>query len=277
MSITELLEKMKKIPPPFQPYIKLKNVQYEEKCLRWNPRGIKRDALFYQFRTPSSTSECTMKLVPDACANIIFECNPDNPHALFYGAALKPHELKLMPSTTYFAVKPYSTLGIKLENRFRTADLVDSALALSDAYAAADELIIQLVRPQSFIDRIIMFNKFSRENIIDSRYHPTFIDYLTTMICCSKGHILFNSIEHTMGYSERYCRKIFSEVFNYSPKKYSSIMRFQNALKNLFNPAKAKSFTDLACDEGYFDQPHFIHDFKKYTNTTPENLKKDFL
>jgi AraC-like DNA-binding protein len=277
MVISELLKKLREITPPFQPYIKSKSMQYEEKCLHWNTRGVKQDALFYQFKSPSSESECTIKQMPDACSNIIFECHPDNPQAFFRGAALNLHELKLRPSTTYFGVKPYSTLGIKLENGFSVADLVDSSVKLQDVYTTAEELMIQLVQPQSFIDRINIFNKFSVENIINKHYQPTFIDYLTVMICCSKGHILFNIIEEAIGYSERYCRKIFSDTFNYSPKKYSSVMRFQNVLKNLLNPAKTKSFTDLAYDEGYFDQSHFIHDFKKYTNTTPENLKKDFL
>lgn len=111
--------------------------------------------------------------------------------------------------------------------------------------------------------------------MINNNYCPTFIDYFTAIICSSKGEILFNETQQITGYSNRYSRGRFKEICGYSPKRYSSIMRFQKVLKKLFH-SNYCDLSSLAVDNGYFDQAHFIHDFEKYTMTSPERFRKAF-
>ncbi|MCI9554034.1 MAG: AraC family transcriptional regulator [Oscillibacter sp.] len=50
-------------------------------------------------------------------------------------------------------------------------------------------------------------------------------------------------------------------------------MRFQGALKALFS-GEYTDLSALAFDSGYFDQAHFIHDFKKFTAEAPYRFFK---
>ena len=59
------------------------------------------------------------------------------------------------------------------------------------------------------------------------------------------------------------------------PKRYSSIMRFQNVLKSLVTN-DYDDLSTLALDNGYFDQAHFIHDFKKFAAVSPYRFRKHF-
>jgi AraC-like DNA-binding protein len=51
------------------------------------------------------------------------------------------------------------------------------------------------------------------------------------------------------------------------PKRFARILRFQRALREKTDDARA--WADVALDCGYCDQAHFIRDFKSFTGTSP--------
>lgn len=269
MTISAVLEEMQSNSPPFQPVVHSRVKRYQERQLHWNPVCVKSDALFYEFF--SGEEGGAIQLLPDACLNVLFICDPDHPQALLSGAALKPRTLELKPNTSYFGFKPYSNLGMKAP-RMAYTELVDQFTDLIEAFPHAGELV-EKIPAAGFEDRISLFNAFAREHLIDYSYASTFVDYLTIMICAARGNLTFRGLEQETGYSERYCREKFKNGYGMSPKQYSGIMRFQGALKALFS----REYTDLsalAFDSGYFDQAHFIHDFKKFTTESPYHFFK---
>lgn len=70
------------------------------------------------------------------------------------------------------------------------------------------------------------------------------------------------------GITSRYLQKLFLQYTGLTPKLYSKITRFQNSLR-LVNNKKDLSLTSIAYDCGYFDQSHFIREFKSFTGITP--------
>jgi AraC-like DNA-binding protein len=67
--------------------------------------------------------------------------------------------------------------------------------------------------------------------------------------------------------SERQFERRFKELAGFSPKLYARIMRFQAATSQF--SGKKQSLTQLAYQCGYYDQAHFIHDFKEFSGFTP--------
>ncbi len=53
-------------------------------------------------------------------------------------------------------------------------------------------------------------------------------------------------------------------------KKFASIVRFNSVLENL---KESKTLTEICFEYNFFDQAHFIKDFKQFTGDTPENYK----
>lgn len=60
--------------------------------------------------------------------------------------------------------------------------------------------------------------------------------------------------------------KRFRQVVGASPKQFSSIVRFRNLINGY---SKQDSLTRTAYEAGYFDQAHFIKDFRTFTGKTP--------
>jgi hypothetical protein len=60
-------------------------------------------------------------------------------------------------------------------------------------------------------------------------------------------------------------------IYGTTAKKFASIVRFNAVLDNMKEP---KSLTEICYENNFFDQAHFIKDFKQYTGDTPENFKQ---
>ena len=67
--------------------------------------------------------------------------------------------------------------------------------------------------------------------------------------------------------STRQFERKFKTFSGFSPKLYARIIRFQAAV-DLYGNAE-KSLTEIAYDCGYYDQSHFIHDFKEFSGQHP--------
>ena len=77
-----------------------------------------------------------------------------------------------------------------------------------------------------------------------------------------------------IGYSQKHFIHLFRQQVGVSPKQYLRIMRFQKAIcaieKNKFIP-----WSQIALESGYYDQAHFIQDFKYFSGFTPgEYIKR---
>jgi AraC-like DNA-binding protein len=91
------------------------------------------------------------------------------------------------------------------------------------------------------------------------------------LIYQSKGTIRIKELNEKLCISQSPFEKRFRKVVGTSPKKFASIVRFNTVLGSL-DPAI--TLTQLCYEHGFFDQAHFIKDFKQFTGDTPENFKR---
>ncbi|MES9991245.1 MAG: helix-turn-helix transcriptional regulator [Candidatus Thiodiazotropha sp.] len=77
--------------------------------------------------------------------------------------------------------------------------------------------------------------------------------------------------------SERWLQKRYAEVYGMSFKQIQSNLRFHKTHQQLWQTLTRRqtiNLTELAYQSGYFDQAHFIKDFKRYTGMTPGKYLK---
>ena len=53
-----------------------------------------------------------------------------------------------------------------------------------------------------------------------------------------------------------------------TPKLFARVQRFQEVVKTV-HPLREVDWADVAAACGYFDQAHFIHDFRAFSGFTP--------
>ncbi|HEX3748907.1 MAG TPA: helix-turn-helix domain-containing protein [Bryobacteraceae bacterium] len=77
-----------------------------------------------------------------------------------------------------------------------------------------------------------------------------------------------DAVADRIGLSTRRLAERFKRVVGVSPKRYGRILRFQRAL-DCAERGRRVDWTRIAADCGYFDQAHFIHDFRSFAGITP--------
>jgi AraC-like DNA-binding protein len=71
-----------------------------------------------------------------------------------------------------------------------------------------------------------------------------------------------------LGLSPRRFIELFRDQVGMTPKLFCRVRRFQRAVQSI-GAGKDVEWTDLALDCGYFDQAHFIHDFRAFSGVSP--------
>ena len=255
---------------PLQPQMRTK-LHYQEQLVKWNPYSVKNLALCYEFRTGHQVE--TLDLVPDACLDFMF-CIGSQPSAMVTGVQSAPRSLRLEPDAVYFGFKPYSVKGMRrpsagwselLNTRVDMRDQVDCASLLECVAEAAD-----------FGERVRVMCAFAEAELADEAYTPDFVEYSELRLCNARGNLKVEDIANYTGYSGRYCRERFKESYGLSIKRYSNIIRFQNAMRMLADE-RVEDLSDIVFENGYFDQPHLSREFKLYSGDSPLHYRQNVL
>jgi AraC-like DNA-binding protein len=91
------------------------------------------------------------------------------------------------------------------------------------------------------------------------------------LIVQAKGDIRIKNLVSALPVSRDPFEKKFRRITGTSPKQFSQIVRFRNLIETYSGKV---SLTDMAYTAGYFDQAHFIKDFKAFTGQTPHDFFK---
>jgi AraC-like DNA-binding protein len=86
-----------------------------------------------------------------------------------------------------------------------------------------------------------------------------------------KGNIRIKELNEKLFISQSPFEKRFRKVVGTTPKKFASIIRFNSILNGL---NEQKSLIEICHKNNFFDQAHFIKDFKRFTGDTPEHFKR---
>ncbi len=115
------------------------------------------------------------------------------------------------------------------------------------------------------------------ENFLIRRYFPIpsydnlLIQKGIEIIKDYKGQINVSSLSNCLSITSKTLERKFSQYLGKTTKQVIKLMRFQEVL-NDFSKNKDLILTERAYNNGYFDQSHFIHDFKTYSGYTPKEF-----
>jgi AraC-like DNA-binding protein len=85
--------------------------------------------------------------------------------------------------------------------------------------------------------------------------------------------INISKISHDFKISHRDLQRLFKRYIGVAPNVYIRINKIRN-LKTIIANNRFDSLTQLSLDNGYFDQAHFIRDFKGFMQETPKKYYK---
>ena len=262
------LQTIRQLYKPVQPAIRnySGNVEYREIL----PHEKLQSCIYcyWQLKAERKLSEpFTYRVVADGCIDIFFEI--DNPVESFVmGFCKKYTEFPLENTFHYIGIRFLPTMfpqffkmdASLLSNRFLSlndvipttaqfiADTFNSDLNLTKIKSKLDSYFLNLMHTIHFDD--------------DARLY----DALAVIL--KNNGVLNIAADIDTGISQRQLRRIFTYYIGDTVKTFCKVVRFQNILKakpSVQNLKKNKLFFDA----GYYDQAHFIKEFKNFYGITP--------
>lgn len=88
----------------------------------------------------------------------------------------------------------------------------------------------------------------------------------------ANGQISVHELSKKNFTTVRQLERNFKKYIGLSPKEYSNIIRFQNALSMIKNSNKGRSLLDIAFECGYYDHSHLSNEIKRNTGLSPSLL-----
>lgn len=75
-------------------------------------------------------------------------------------------------------------------------------------------------------------------------------------------------------YSSRHLRRMIKSITGFSPNKFFRLCKVRGIIKSV---SRTKNLSELTYDFDYFDQAHFIRDFRCFTGRSPKIILKPFM
>lgn len=212
--------------------------------------------------------------LPDGCTDLVFACNENKPYAEFHGTVITPETAMEEDNTVYFGVSFETGFNYIFSQLIDVNALIQGSLPADCFFENSNYK--KIFEAKDFIDRIRYFLTcylpiYEKACVID--YKKTILEHVVDEILKTKGSITEKELSIETGYSERYLNRLFHEKIGVNPKLYSKMIRFQSALTNI-NQNYSLTLTEQALRLGYYDQAHFIRDFKSFSGMTPKKYSK---
>lgn len=239
---------------------------------------------YWTLEVPFDPRNQKQKIVPDGCIEMTFNFGDKikkyisetdfilQPDAMVMGQRTKSFDILPLGNVDTFAICFYP-IGVANFVKLPLENLVDKETPVSELFEQEEayeleQQMIQAINNQQRIDIIETFllKKLNEKNTISQIVKSTVDVFLETNGTVPINAILKNDIS-----KRRQLERHFRKQIGISPKQLSKAIRLQATLNLLLNK-KSETLTEIAYENEYFDQNHFIKDFKDFVGLTPKEF-----
>jgi AraC-like DNA-binding protein len=131
-----------------------------------------------------------------------------------------------------------------------------------------DRLHAQLAEAPNHLARISLVEHFLIAQAGDLRPDPL-VAAAVASIERAPVRVRIETLARKVGLSQSALERRFRRIVGASPRRFASLVRFQHVLRLRDTGV---DLTTIAHAAGYFDQSHFIKDFKRFTGLAPTSF-----
>lgn len=263
----EITMKQTDIINPFQPYMTLEMDGYSQ--INRTDYGISH---FYEFTIHDEKKHC-IKAVPDASIDLLFNIGENKVSTYISGTVFGVKKWELGTQDDCFGVRFQPGQGI-LPKDITMEMIVNDDIEI-DGDIFGKNLTEKIALAKTMSERIEIFKKAYEDMVLGRNSlsdKEKINEYLVNRISRTKGMITMRQLEDETNYSACYLRRIFKSFHGISPKQFAQYIRFQNLLMQV--DKEGVRYEQVALDCGYYDEPHMMKEFKKYSGVTLEQYRK---
>jgi AraC-like DNA-binding protein len=253
---------------PLQPTVKqtTENVSYIEMLPNESLRPF--IYCYWQLKTDSNLQESfTYRVVADGCIDIYFELSTPADNYVM-GFCKKYTEFPLDNSFNYVGVRFLPTMFPQLFN-VNAKELSNRYVHLKEVNTQVSQFIANNFYGTQAPDQIVkQLDEFFIKHISRLQFDNDSRLYNALEIIFRNQGVVTVEKELDTGLSARQLRRLFDFYIGDTAKTFAKVVRFQNIL-NAKPSTQSLRQNKLFFDAGYYDQAHFIKEFKNFYGVTP--------
>jgi AraC-like DNA-binding protein len=223
------------------------------------------------------------RVLPDGCIEMVFMLGDDvkrfisdeefvlQPRAMIMGQISEPMFILPVGKVNSFAVRffPYAFANFSLLPMNQLANK-DTPLDQVIDKEIAEQLEKDIVQAGSTEERIRIVENFLLEKIENPKIIDSIVKSTVDSLLAAQGSGSIKDLVKEDPAKRRQLERKFSKSIGISPKQLGKIFRLQASLQRVLN--QDEQLTDVAYDSNFYDQSHFIKDFKEFTGTNPKDF-----
>jgi AraC-like DNA-binding protein len=223
-------------------------------------------------------SESKQDITPDGCVELIFNfgspyrlltTDPPTalPPAIIVGFQNKTLPILLHGTVQVVAARLFAwgAMAVLQDN---VDTLTNEVTALSANWDALIKSLKSRIALGQYEQAAKALEEFLLQRAILRKYDLQLIQSAARMLHHTRGECRIADLADYCQVSVRQLERGFRRVIGTSPKVFARTVRFEQAQRRLMFDPDA-DLTQLAQECGYFDQAHFIKDFKEFAGKTP--------
>jgi methylphosphotriester-DNA--protein-cysteine methyltransferase len=205
--------------------------------------------------------------VPDGSVDLLFAFG-ERVEATVIGVATRARPAsrpaRCVLGATLFPGEALPILGVPLH------ELRDRIVPLGDLWTGTAALLDELAEQRTAQARAAVFQRVLAHRLERSRIGTSpRIRHGLRQLSEWGGQLRIGALARSVGVSERQLQRLFLEQTGLSPKEMARVARLRALLAHLAVDGRAE-WAGLACDFGFSDQAHLIHEFQALTGKSPQ-------
>jgi len=242
---------------------------------------------YWTLEVPAEYPSEKQRIVPDGCIEMAFILGDDikrfvsetdfirQPRAMVLGQTVEPFYIQPMGYVHTFAVRfyPYGFANLVTTPISRLANKETPIVELF-GQPTADELEQKITHATTIQQRIEIVERFLLTRLGETDTIDAIVKNTVDLLFVTRGSTSIQAILQGDLSKRRQLERKFRKQIGMSPKQLGRVIRLQTALKMVLGKTNG-TLTQIAYESAYYDQNHFIKDFKEFTGTTPKEILQD--
>ncbi len=211
--------------------------------------------------------------IPHGSATLVFCYDGKGLYGSLFGPATKPCVVgSLANQFEMLFIIEFQPAGLYMFTGMEQKELADQIIPFELINSMLNRLISETLYSTCSIHELIT----SLDRLLLSNLHtayPCELRLATQQIIETMGNISTKELSGSVHYSERHLNRIFNRYLGINIKSLSRLVRINKTIRLLRNPMNSITFaSDYA---GFYDLPHFIHEFKSVCGLTPQEYRSN--
>ncbi|MBV6478278.1 MAG: hypothetical protein HGGPFJEG_01028 [Ignavibacteria bacterium] len=192
------------------------------------------------------------------------------PNSFINGINFKPFRLLKKGQQLFLGIQ-LNVISLKALFNIPAKEFNDAVVESSLICKSLDGLHLQLFFEKSFKAQVKIIKKWLYHKISISKHFSTIQKIHNWFYCQNISALKVKELSNKVCISQRQLRRLSTEWLGMNTETFILYNKYVSSLKLLHN--SDLSLTQIGIEAGYYDQSHFIREFKSYTNITPKEYQ----